>query len=89
MIEVGDIFRQDPAQMARIEDAYVVEALGSRRSDPALGDRIGLWWSEWRADLRHAEVTEPPPHVNSYPMHPFCNNAPPLDQQTTTFIRHD
>ncbi len=42
MIEIGNILSQGPAQVALIEDEYVIETLGSGRSYLPLGDRVGL-----------------------------------------------
>jgi hypothetical protein len=37
VVEIADIFGQDPLQMALIEDEHVVQALGSDGSHPAFG----------------------------------------------------
>ena len=59
MIEVGDILTQDLAQVSLIEDKHVIQTLGSHRSHPSLGDRVGLRRSERSTDLRDAEPKDP------------------------------
>ena len=59
MIEVGDILTQDLAQVSFIEDKHVIQTLGSHRSHPSLGDRVGLRRSERSTDLRDAEPKDP------------------------------
>ncbi len=55
MIEIVDILSQDPAQMALIEDEHVIQTLGSGRSHPELGDRVGLGRSVRGSNLLDGE----------------------------------
>jgi hypothetical protein len=55
----ADILGQDLLQIAPIAYEQVVQALGTDRSRPALGDCIGPRRSERRASLGDTEITHP------------------------------
>src|SRR5262252_4606902 len=59
IVEIANIFGQDFLQMPLIEDEYVVQALGSDGSHPALRYGVGSRRSEWRANLGNANIAHP------------------------------
>src|SRR5262245_52807617 len=59
IVVIANIFGQDFLQMALIEDEYVVQALGSDRSHPALRYGVGSRRSEWRANLGNTNIAHP------------------------------
>jgi len=60
LIEIRDVLGQDPTKMAFTEDKAVIQTFLPDRSHPPLGDRIGLWGSEWGANLRDSKASYPP-----------------------------
>src|SRR5262249_56477683 len=59
VVEIADIFGQDPLQMALIEDEHVIQAVASHGPDPALGYGIGSRRSEWCANLGNTNIAHP------------------------------
>ena len=59
VVEIADIFGQDFLQMPLIEDEYVVQALGSDGSHPALRYGVDSRRSEWRANLGNTNIAHP------------------------------
>jgi len=59
LVKVRDVLGQDLTQVMLIEDEGLIQALLSDRSHPSLGDRIGLWRSEWDTNLSDSQALEP------------------------------
>src|SRR5260370_37313006 len=66
-IKIPRIFLEHRPQMALIEDEQVIQTFSPQRSHPALGDRVGLRRPEGSADLRDAEMRQPPVEGRTIP----------------------